>query len=62
MGASRKSFIGHTLDRGPDDRVWGTAATVAWAAAQGAHVVRVHDVAVAADVARMTEAMATANR
>ncbi len=59
IGTSRKSFIGKALGKEkPEDRVWGTAATVAWAVAQGAAVVRVHDVAAAVDVVRMTEAMA----
>ena len=62
MGTSRKSFIGKTLDRAPEERVWGTAATVAWCVAQGALVVRVHDVAPAVDVARMTTAMASVRR
>ena len=40
-----------------DARLWGTAATVAWAVAQGARVVRVHDVAEMSDVVRMVEAI-----
>ena len=46
IGTSRKRFLGELL-RGaaPDDRVEGTAATVALAIAAGADVVRVHDVA-----------------
>ena len=57
IGASRKSFIGKVLDVPVDQRLWGTAATVGWAVAQGAHIVRVHDVVEAVRVARMTEAM-----
>jgi dihydropteroate synthase len=64
VGMSRKSFIGKVLAvpeagsaRGPDERLWGTAATVAWAVAHGAHIVRVHDVAEMADVVRMVEAI-----
>jgi dihydropteroate synthase len=58
VGTSRKSFIGHVLDRkDPADRVWGTAATVAWSVSHGARVVRVHDVAAMRDVARMTDAL-----
>ncbi|MHB0856187.1 MAG: dihydropteroate synthase [Anaerolineae bacterium] len=57
VGSSRKAFIGYTLDLPPDDRVEGTAATVAIAIARGADVVRVHDVQVMARVARMTDAL-----
>jgi dihydropteroate synthase len=46
VGTSRKRFLGELLGgAGPDDRVEGTAATVALAIAAGADVVRVHDVA-----------------
>jgi dihydropteroate synthase len=44
VGTSRKSFIGATLDVPSDQRVEGTAATIAWAITKGAHIVRVHDV------------------
>lgn len=64
VGTSRKSFIGKVLappGAGPvretGRRLWGTAATVAWAVAHGARVVRVHDVAEMADVVRMVEAV-----
>ena len=46
LGTSRKRFIGELLGgTGPDDRVEGTAATVALGIAAGVDVVRVHDVA-----------------
>jgi dihydropteroate synthase len=46
VGTSRKRFLGELLDgAGPDERVEGTAATVALAIAAGADIVRVHDVA-----------------
>ncbi len=57
VGTSRKSFIGYTLDAPPEDRLEGTAATVALAIARGAHIVRVHDVRAMARVARMTDAI-----
>jgi dihydropteroate synthase len=67
VGTSRKAFIGKVLtplraglNRKPDERVWGTAATVAWAVAQGANVVRVHDVVETVDVVRMIEALRNA--
>jgi dihydropteroate synthase len=59
-GPSRKSFIGKVLNRQPHERLWGTAATVAWAVAHGANVVRVHDVAEIVDVVRMIEAVRSA--
>jgi dihydropteroate synthase len=64
VGTSRKSFIGKVLaphGAGPareaDGRLWGTAATVAWAVAHGARILRVHDVAEMSDVVRMVEAV-----
>ncbi|HEU4867881.1 MAG TPA: dihydropteroate synthase [Actinomycetota bacterium] len=58
IGTSRKSFIGTTLDVPVGERLEGTAATVAWAVAHGAKVVRVHDVKEMVRVVRMTEAIA----
>ena len=55
IGPSRKSFIGYTLDAPPDERLEGTAATVAIGIARGADIVRVHDVRAMARVARMTD-------
>ncbi|MEX0789703.1 MAG: dihydropteroate synthase [Actinomycetota bacterium] len=57
IGTSRKSFIGTTLDVAVGERLEGTAATVAWAVAQGAKIVRVHDVKEMVRVVRMTEAI-----
>lgn len=57
IGPSRKSFIGLTLNLTIEERIEGTAATVAYAIAQGANIVRVHDVKEMSRVARMTEAM-----
>jgi len=45
VGTSRKGFIGHILNQpNAQERVWGTAATCCAAIAQGADVLRVHDV------------------
>jgi dihydropteroate synthase len=47
VGTSRKSFIRKVARIEPDapySPLWGTAATVASAVLQGAHIVRVHDV------------------
>lgn len=57
IGTSRKSFIGLTLDVPAEDRLEGTAATVALAIAQGADLVRVHDVGAMVRVCRMTDAI-----
>jgi dihydropteroate synthase len=57
LGPSRKSFIGFTLDLPADQRVEGTAATVAVGIARGADIIRVHDVKEMARVAKMTDAI-----
>ena len=57
LGASRKSFIGYTLNLPPDQRQDGTAACVAIGIARGADIVRVHDVEPMLRVARMTDAI-----
>jgi dihydropteroate synthase len=68
VGTSRKGFLGATLAKSGkpvpvEDRIWGTAATVAASILQGAHIVRVHDVAEMAQVVRVTdELLSLANR
>ncbi len=57
LGTSRKSFIGFTLDLPADQRVEGTAATVAVGIARGADMIRIHDVKEMARVAKMTDAL-----
>jgi dihydropteroate synthase len=58
LGTSRKKFIGTILDIPvPEQRIDGTAATVALGIERGAAVIRVHDVARMAQVARMTDAI-----
>jgi len=62
LGTSRKKFIGTVLNIPmPEQRVDGTAATVALGIERGACVVRVHDVARMAQVARMTDAIVGTN-
>jgi dihydropteroate synthase len=62
VGTSRKGFLGATLARGgkpapPEERMWGTAATVTASILNGAHIVRVHDVAEMVQVARVTDCL-----
>jgi len=53
VGTSRKGFTGTAAGRTIKDRIYTTAATVALAVANGATVLRVHDVAAMRDVADM---------
>jgi dihydropteroate synthase len=60
VGTSRKGFLGATLTKNgkpapPDQRLWATAATVAASIRNGAHIVRVHDVAEMKKVARVAD-------
>lgn len=57
LGTSRKSTIGVVLDLPADQRLEGTAATVALGIAAGADIVRVHDVHAMVRVARMADAI-----
>ena len=57
VGMSRKSTIGYVLDLPVEERVEGTAATVALSIAGGADIVRVHDVREMVRVARMSDAV-----
>ncbi len=57
LGTSRKSFIGQVLDLPVDQRLEGTAASVAIGIANGADIVRVHDVEQMVRVARMSDAI-----
>jgi dihydropteroate synthase len=57
LGTSRKSFIGFTLDLPAEERVEGTAATVAVGITRGADMIRVHDVKEMVRVAKMTDAV-----
>jgi dihydropteroate synthase len=62
VGASRKSFIGQLTGAPPGERLPGSLAAAAWAAAGGAALVRVHDVAETAQFLRVWEAIADAGR
>ncbi|MCP1387390.1 dihydropteroate synthase [Corynebacterium sp. TA-R-1] len=58
MALSNKDFVGETVDRGVGERVAGTLAATAWAAARGVAAFRVHEVRETVDVIRMTAAIA----
>ena len=67
VGTSRKGFLGATLAREgqpalPEERVWGTAATVTASILNGAHMVRVHDVAEMVQVARVADCVLSPKR
>ncbi len=60
LGTSRKTFLGATLARNgahapPEERIWGTAATLTASILGGAHIVRVHDVSEMVQVARVAD-------
>ena len=59
VGTSRKAFIGRITGEGPaaENRLFGTAATVAWSMAHGASLLRVHDVEQMVYVVRMARAI-----
>ena len=58
VGPSRKRFIGTLTDTEVDDRIEGTAGVVAWCAAEGVDIVRVHDVKEMTRVVRVVDAIA----
>ncbi len=57
VGTSRKSTLGRVLGTDVDDRLEGTAATMAWAIGRGCAMIRVHDVKVMKRMAVMTDAI-----
>src|SRR6266481_2504918 len=62
VGTSRKAFLGATLARNgtlaaPEERIWGTAATVTASILGGAHIIRVHDVSEMVQVARIADCL-----
>lgn len=61
LGVSRKRFIGTLTDKPvPTERTFGTAAANAWGLANGADILRVHDVAATRDVASIISAIRSA--
>ncbi len=60
MAASRKKTVGLVLDAPADKRIWGDAAVTAVAIANGADMIRVHDVKEMAQTAKMADAIVKA--
>jgi dihydropteroate synthase len=66
IGTSRKGFLGATLAKNGkpapvEERIWAIAATIAASILNGAHVVRVHDVAEMKQIALVTDALLSAS-
>lgn len=63
VGPSLKSFIGDLLGGvTPPERKWGTAGAVAWLAACGVDIIRVHDVREIAQVLKIFESIRDKSR
>lgn len=60
IGVSRKSFIGKLLDCDVNERVMGTASCLALAIANGANIIRVHDVKEMIEVAQVADSICRA--
>ena len=52
---SRKSFIGDTLNKPPEERLYGSLAATAIAVRNGAHIIRTHDVAPTMDAVKVAQ-------
>lgn len=57
LGASRKGFIGHTLNLPQGERLEGSLAAAAWGVLHGVDILRVHDVKETVRLARMLDAI-----
>jgi dihydropteroate synthase len=57
VGVSRKSFIGRVLGRPVDDRLYGGLGLAALAVAEGARIIRTHDVGATCDAVGMVSAV-----
>ena len=58
LGTSRKGFLARISgETDPHDRLFSTAASVAWCVANGAAILRVHDVGPMARVVRVVRAI-----
>jgi len=57
VGMSRKSMLGQILDKGVDQRLYGSLALAVLARQNGAAIIRVHDVAPTVDTLTVLEAV-----
>ena len=57
LGPSNKAFIGHILNKEPQERDTGSMAAVAYGVINGAHIVRVHNVEKTLETVTMIEAI-----
>lgn len=57
VALSNKDFIGESLGRERDERLTGSLAAAVWSVAQGARIVRVHNVVETVDAMRMVGAI-----
>jgi dihydropteroate synthase len=57
VGPSNKAFIGRILGRKADERDTGTMAAVAACAMNGAHIIRAHNVKMAAETIQVVDAI-----
>jgi len=57
VGVSRKSLIGHILNKSVTERLYGGLALAVLAVSKGARVIRTHDVAATVDALKMTHAV-----
>lgn len=57
LAVSRKYFIGMLTGKGPEKRLAGTLAAVDFGVSEGAHIVRMHDVAEVADFLALRAAL-----
>lgn len=55
VAVSRKSFIGETIQKPPNARLYGSLAATAIAVRNGAHIVRTHDIAPTVDVVKVAQ-------
>jgi len=62
LGTSRKAFIGHILDKEPNERDNGTMATVSASILNGAHIVRVHNVKRTLETVKVIDAIRMAGQ
>ena len=60
IGASRKSFLGHILDKDVDRRLYGSLSVALLSALKGADIIRVHDVAETKEVLKIMEVIRSA--